>query len=111
MKILLHILLTTLLYPLSLLLRLSIYLTHPIGYLWVRFITGPRIDASTFDQWRDFKLENHERIEEWMRTHEDSEKLPIIRGYDGLFRWMNRGERRNHERRLNVEAKKRISML
>ena len=81
------------------------YLLLPIRYLlWLW--RAPRRLVKRRSNWRKFQDEHRDKLVEWMRTHDEGEKLPIYRDDDEEFHWVLRSSRRRLLREMKRRAKR-----
>ncbi len=75
------------------------YISMPYRFLkWS--VTAPSRLLTRNRNWRTFQDENRDKIEQWMKTHEESAKLPIYRDDKEMFHWVCRQGRRRTEREI-----------
>ncbi len=70
-------------------------------WIWWRLFSKARLQKLYAKNWAKFTLENRVKIDQWMKTHDEDQKLPVVRSPDGEFRWLGRAERRGRERLLS----------
>jgi len=75
-------------------------LTYPFRYAHYRLFSKPRREALYLRQWDEFVVANRDKIDAWIKTHDESSKLPVVRNHDGSYRWLTRNERRRATRSI-----------
>lgn len=78
-----------------------------IPFQWVWFVlSAPKRAVVRRSNWEKFKKFNKVRIEQWMKTHGENEKLPIYRDDNQEFHWVTRAKRRETMRFIKKRATK-----